>query len=82
MSAWTNYTFRVVAKNNIGPSQPSTHSKICSTQPSVPHKNPQNVEGKGTDPNNLVIRWTVSNKIFLKFPVKKYFILVHVNFTF
>lgn len=60
MSPWANYTFRVVAWNKIGPSTPSAHSEICTTQPEVPHKNPRNVEGKGTDPHNLVITWTVS----------------------
>lgn len=58
MSPWANYTFRVVAWNKIGQSQPSAHSKVCSTQPDVPYKNPDNVEGKGTDPTNMVISWT------------------------
>lgn len=59
MSPWANYTFRVIAWNKIGQSQPSSHSKVCSTQPDVPYKNPDNVEGKGTDPSNMVISWTV-----------------------
>ena len=58
MSPWANYTFRVIAFNKIGPSIPSAHSEICTTQPEVPHKNPDNVEGEGTEPDNLVIRWT------------------------
>ncbi|XP_075216738.1 neuroglian isoform X3 [Lycorma delicatula] len=58
MSPWANYTFRVVAWNKIGQSLPSSHSKVCSTQEDVPYKNPDNVEGKGTEPNNLVISWT------------------------
>ncbi|CAB0005124.1 unnamed protein product [Nesidiocoris tenuis] len=58
MSPWANYTFRVLAWNKIGQSQPSSHSKVCSTQPDVPYKNPDNVEGKGTDPTNMVISWT------------------------
>lgn len=60
MSPWANYTFRVLAINKIGPSAPSGHSKVCTTQPDVPYKNPDNVEGKGTDPSNMVISWTVS----------------------
>lgn len=59
MSPWANYTFRVIAKNKIGLSQPSSHSSVCTTQPDVPFKNPDNVEGKGTRPDNLVISWTV-----------------------
>ncbi|KAL5275409.1 CHL1 family protein [Megaselia abdita] len=58
MSPWANYTFRVIAFNKIGPSQPSSHSESCSTQPDVPYKNPDNVEGRGTEPTNLKISWT------------------------
>lgn len=58
MSPWANYTFRVVAWNKIGLSLPSSHSKVCTTLEDVPYKNPDNVEGKGTEPNNLVISWT------------------------
>lgn len=58
MSPWANYTFRVIAWNKIGPSLPSPHSQVCTTQPDVPYKNPDNVEGKGTEPNNIVISWT------------------------
>ncbi|XP_018330369.1 neuroglian [Agrilus planipennis] len=58
LSPWANYTFRVIAWNKIGPSQPSGHSDICTTGPEVPHKNPDNVEGRGNQPDNLVIRWT------------------------
>lgn len=58
MSPWTNYTFRVIARNKVGDSLPSGHSKTCLTPEDVPHKNPDNAEGRGTAPNNLVIYWT------------------------
>ena len=61
MSPWTNYTFRVIARNKVGDSLPSGHSKDCLTPEDVPYKNPDNVLGRGTQPNNLVISWTVSN---------------------
>ena len=64
MSPWTNYTFRVMARNKVGESLPSGHSKVCLTGEDVPYKNPDNVIGRGTAPNNLVIYWTVS-KILL-----------------
>ena len=60
MSPWSNYTFRVIARNKVGDSLPSGHSKTCLTPEAVPSKNPDNVEGRGTAPNNLVISWTVS----------------------
>ncbi|XP_030378396.1 neuroglian [Scaptodrosophila lebanonensis] len=58
MSPWANYTYRVIAFNKIGPSPPSGHSDACTVQPDVPYKNPDNVVGQGTEPNNLVISWT------------------------
>jgi len=58
MSPWSNYTFRVIARNKVGDSLPSGHSKTCLTPEDVPYKNPDNVEGRGTAPNNLVIYWT------------------------
>ncbi|GBP51761.1 Neuroglian [Eumeta japonica] len=58
LTPYANYTFRVIAENKIGYSSPSGHSDVCTTQPDVPHKNPENVEGKGTDPTNMVISWS------------------------
>nr|XP_049692060.1 neuroglian-like isoform X1 [Helicoverpa armigera] len=57
LSPWANYSFRVSAWNKIGPSSPSSHSEVCSTQPDVPYKNPDNVVGEGSDPTNMVISW-------------------------
>jgi neuronal cell adhesion molecule len=36
MSPGANYTFRIIAFNDIGPSLPSMHSNVCSTLPDVP----------------------------------------------
>lgn len=61
MSAWGNYSFRVLARNKIGLSLPSIQSfNICTTQPNVPTNNPENIIGEGDEPGNLVIFWTVS----------------------
>jgi len=58
MSPWANYTFRVIARNSIGPSLPSLHSDVCFTPPDVPFKNPENVKGDKTTPYTLLISWT------------------------
>ncbi|XP_018050218.1 PREDICTED: neuroglian isoform X1 [Atta colombica] len=63
MSPWANYTFRILAWNKIGTSLPSSHSDVCTTLPDLPDKNPENVMGKGTTPQNLVISWTVMPQI-------------------
>ena len=59
MSPWTNYTFRVIARNKVGDSLPSDVSKDCQTPEDVPYKNPDNVMGRGNSSRNLIISWTV-----------------------
>jgi len=59
LSPWGNYTFRVLARNKIGLSPPSEHTRnVCRTDQDLPEKNPENVIGEGDEPNNLVIYWT------------------------
>lgn len=61
LKPWTNFTFRVIAMNKIGRSNPSIHSNICTTEPDVPFENPENVIITSTNLTNLIVRWTVSN---------------------
>jgi len=72
MSPWSNYTFRVIARNKVGDSLPSGHSKVCLTPEDVPYQNPGNVIGRGTAPNNLVIYWTRMPQIKHNAPKFKY----------
>jgi len=72
MSPWSNYTFRVIARNKVGNSLPSGHSKICLTPEDVPYQNPGNIMGRGTAPNNLVIYWTRMPQIQHNAPKFKY----------
>ncbi|KAL5014246.1 hypothetical protein ScPMuIL_008516 [Solemya velum] len=60
LSPWANYTVRVIAKNEIGESnnRSRTWSK-CSTPPSRPYKNPENVRSIGNKKGFLVIEWTL-----------------------
>lgn len=77
MRPWANYTFRVIARNKIGPSLPSSHSSVCRTDPDVPSKNPENVLVRGTEPTNLVISWTVIIEVlFLHFFSVYFFVSV------
>uniref|UniRef100_A0A3B3BTW1 Neuronal cell adhesion molecule n=1 Tax=Oryzias melastigma TaxID=30732 RepID=A0A3B3BTW1_ORYME len=51
LSPHVHYTFRVLALNNVGWSQPTAAQ--CGT----PDENPTGVQGLGTEPNNLIISW-------------------------
>ncbi|XP_038636516.1 neuronal cell adhesion molecule a isoform X26 [Scyliorhinus canicula] len=57
LSPFVNYNFRVIAVNRIGRSEPSLPSEHYFTQPAAPDKNPSEVQGMGTEPNNLEITW-------------------------
>ncbi|XP_023205866.1 neuronal cell adhesion molecule isoform X11 [Xiphophorus maculatus] len=57
LSPYIYYTFRVLAQNGVGYSDPSNPSAQYRTNPSAPDENPTNVEGAGTESDNLVISW-------------------------
>ncbi|XP_031438210.1 neuronal cell adhesion molecule a isoform X3 [Clupea harengus] len=57
LSPYVWYSFRVLALNGVGFSEPSAPSEQYRTSPSKPDDNPSDVQGFGTEPNNLVISW-------------------------
>ncbi|XP_022162397.1 neuroglian-like isoform X2 [Myzus persicae] len=72
MTPWANFTFRIIAKNKIGKSNPSLHSSLCTTQPDVPYTNPENIEAYSTKPSKLIISWTPMPKIYHNAPGLRY----------
>nr|XP_046234895.1 neuronal cell adhesion molecule a isoform X8 [Scatophagus argus] len=58
LSPYVYYSFRVLAMNHVGYSQPSQPSSQYRTSPAAPDGNPSDVQGIGTEPGNLVISWT------------------------
>ncbi|XP_057586307.1 neuronal cell adhesion molecule isoform X2 [Hippopotamus amphibius kiboko] len=61
LSPYVNYSFRVMAVNNLGRSLPSQASEQYLTKAAEPDKNPTAVEGLGSEPDNLVITWKPLN---------------------
>ncbi|KAM5170645.1 neuronal cell adhesion molecule isoform 2-T2 [Mantella aurantiaca] len=57
LSPFVNYSFRVIAVNEIGRSDPSVPSERYMTKAAEPDTNPSGVKGLGTEPDNLVITW-------------------------
>ncbi|KFD63270.1 hypothetical protein M514_10852, partial [Trichuris suis] len=62
LSPWVNYTFRVIATNRRGDSEPAYSNTTCTTPPSFPYTNPKNVSAAGTEKDNIVIYWQPMNK--------------------
>uniref|UniRef100_H3DMD5 Neural cell adhesion molecule L1 n=1 Tax=Tetraodon nigroviridis TaxID=99883 RepID=H3DMD5_TETNG len=58
LSPHVYYSFRVLAMNHLGYSDPSQPSNQYRTNPAAPDQNPADVKGLGTEPGNLVISWT------------------------
>ncbi|XP_018540693.1 neuronal cell adhesion molecule a isoform X5 [Lates calcarifer] len=58
LSPYVYYSFRVLAQNRVGHSDPSQPSRQYRTSPAAPDENPSDVQGVGTEPGNLVITWT------------------------
>ncbi|KAM4020334.1 neural cell adhesion molecule L1 isoform 2-T2 [Anomaloglossus baeobatrachus] len=57
LSPYVNYQFRVIAVNELGPSNGSEPSDRFKTPVAAPTKNPSDVRGEGTEPHNMRISW-------------------------
>ncbi|KAL4612744.1 neuronal cell adhesion molecule-like isoform X10 [Arapaima gigas] len=57
LSPYVHYTFRVLAQNEVGLSEPSSPSQQYKTDPAAPEDNPSEVKAEGTEHNNLLITW-------------------------
>ncbi|XP_022300352.2 neuroglian-like [Crassostrea virginica] len=58
LSPWGWYSFRVMAKNSLGYSEPSLPTKTeCNTPPERPTSNPVNVKTKTDKKGKLIITW-------------------------
>uniref|UniRef100_A0A8C1J627 Neuronal cell adhesion molecule a n=1 Tax=Cyprinus carpio TaxID=7962 RepID=A0A8C1J627_CYPCA len=57
LSPYVYYSFRVLALNDVGLSEPSAPSRQYRTNPAQPEVNPSDVEVIGTSPDSITITW-------------------------
>ena len=61
LPAWGTYSFRILAKNSVGYSGPSSPTKDhCTTPPEKPGGNPKDVRTLTYKKGKLIVTWTVS----------------------
>ncbi|XP_060100907.1 neuronal cell adhesion molecule isoform X21 [Heteronotia binoei] len=72
LSPYVNYSFRVIAANEIGKSQPSDHSERYLTESAKPDENPTVIQGNGSEPDKLVIMWEPLKRIQSNGPGLRY----------
>ncbi|KAK3558838.1 hypothetical protein QTP86_028724 [Hemibagrus guttatus] len=74
LSPYVHYRFRVIARNEVGFSQPSQPSILYKTSPAAPDENPSEVKAMGTEHNNLVISWKQLNGLQSNGPGLRYIV--------
>nr|XP_056703710.1 neuronal cell adhesion molecule isoform X20 [Euleptes europaea] len=72
LSPYVNYSFRVIAVNEIGKSQPSDPSEKYLTESAKPDENPTVIQGNGSEPDKLVIMWEPLKRIQANGPGLQY----------
>jgi hypothetical protein len=78
LSCWANYTFRVIAFNRVGASDPSPISEsMCSTSTCRPRSNPVGVRAYTTQFIPLLIEWDVRKRNYFLIALK--FIFIYNN---
>uniref|UniRef100_A0A8C2EYQ6 Neural cell adhesion molecule L1 n=1 Tax=Cyprinus carpio TaxID=7962 RepID=A0A8C2EYQ6_CYPCA len=65
LSPYVYYSFRVLALNEVGLSEPSAPSRQYRTNPAQPEVNPSDVEVIGTSPDSVTITWRVKHFDFM-----------------
>uniref|UniRef100_A0A8C2EZZ3 Neural cell adhesion molecule L1 n=1 Tax=Cyprinus carpio TaxID=7962 RepID=A0A8C2EZZ3_CYPCA len=66
LSPYVYYSFRVLALNEVGLSEPSAPSRQYRTNPAQPEVNPSDVEVIGTSPDSVTITWRVKHFDFVQ----------------
>lgn len=65
LSPGLNYTFRILAFNRVGMSEPSEYTE-CASPGLPPDHSPENVTVVPGDPGTLIVSWQVMSQIFQK----------------
>ncbi|XP_059147858.1 neuroglian-like [Physella acuta] len=78
-----SYSFRVKARNAMGSSKPSaTPSRMCTTPPDRPDRNPSNVRTRTDTKKTLVVEWTPMSRLYFHGPRFRYQVKWRLKGTF